>query len=91
MFANEHRNNWYSTSTYYLAKNFSELPFGLIVPFIYFWIGYYGCSEPDMNHWSQGIINPPERFQLFLLFTIVFVLICQGQFKIQTIINCNLV
>ena len=76
---NEHRNQWYSTSTYYLARSLTELPFGLIVSYFYFWIGYYGGSEPDMNDWTQGIINVPEKFQLFLLFGFVFVLICQGK------------
>ena len=79
---NEHRNHWYSTSTYYLARSLTELPFGLIVIYFYFWIGYYGCSEPDMNHWTQGIIDIPEKFQLFLLFGFVFVLICQGDLSV---------
>ena len=76
---NEHHNHWYSTSTYYLAKSLTELPFVLIVSYLYFWIGYFGCSEPDMNHWSQGIIDVPEKFQLFILFAIVFVLIAQSK------------
>lgn len=54
----------------------------MIITYLYFWIGYYGGSEPDMNSWTQGIYNIPEKFQLFLLFGIVFVLICQGQYKI---------
>ena len=81
---NEHRNNWYSTSTYYLARSLIELPFLFIVTYLYFWIGYYGCSEPDMNHWSQGIIDVPQRFQLYLLFAMVFVLVIQSKlFKSQ--------
>ena len=62
-----------------MARSLVEVPFGLIVSYLYFWIGYYGGSEPDMNHWSQGIINVPAKFQLFLLFSFVFVLICQGK------------
>ena len=76
---NEHRNHWYSTSTYYLAKSLTELPFVLIVSYLYFWIGYFGCSEPDMNDWSQGIIDVPEKFQLFLLFAIVYALLSQSK------------
>ena len=76
---NEHHNHWYSTSTYYLAKILTELPFVLIVSYLYFWVGYFGCSEPDMNHWSQGIINIPEKFQLFILFAIVYALISQSK------------
>ena len=51
----------------------------LIVSYLYFWVGYFGCSEPDMNHWSQGIINIPEKFQLFILFAIVYALISQSK------------
>ena len=75
---NEHHNRWYSTSTYYLARSLTELPFAMIVAYLYFWIGYYGNSEPDMNDWSQGIIDVPEKFKLFVLFAIVFVFVCQG-------------
>ena len=75
IFFNEHLNRWYSTSTYYLAQSLIELPFVLVVSYLYFWIGYYGYSQPDVNRWSQGIIDVPEKFQLFLLFGFVYVLV----------------
>ena len=67
IFFNEHRNHWYSTGSYYLAKNVVELPVVILISYIFSYITYYGVSEPDMNFWYQGFWDVPSKFILFVI------------------------
>lgn len=72
VFLNEHRNGWYSTRSYYWAKNFVELLVQLPLPYvyslyIYWWTGQLGLS-----------FHSDSRFNHFVLITILSSLIAQG-------------
>ena len=85
---NEHRNGWYSSSSYFLARGFIDVPVTILFCFLYLWYGYYGTSQPEMDHWYQGIYNIPERFQLFVLFTLLGIFACQSKpFQLSTLFN----
>lgn len=45
IFRNEHHNNWYSTGSYYWSKYVIEIPFAIIISFIYSIIMFYGTGQ----------------------------------------------
>lgn len=72
VFLNEHRNGWYSTRSYYWAKNFVEFLVQLPLPYayslyIYWWTGQLGLT-----------FESNSRFNQFVLITILSSFIAQG-------------
>jgi len=79
VFLNEHRNGWYSTRSYFWAKNCVEFLVQLPLPyfyslFIYWWTNQIGLtSVKDAIPFAQD-----SRFNRFVLITILSSFISQG-------------
>lgn len=57
MFIRERLNKSYSVSSYFLGKNFAELPFQIIIPIITICILYYSVGLNDYNIDKFLILN----------------------------------
>ncbi len=62
IFFNEQHNRWYSSGSYYWAKNLVDLMIGLVITYLYCWITYYMSNQIGMNHWYNGLIDIDRRF-----------------------------
>lgn len=71
MFLNEHRNQWYSTGSYFWSKNLFEFIRLFIIDYICFFVAYYGASEPDVVYWYQGFWDIPQRLKLFSVYSLI--------------------
>lgn len=71
VFFNEHRNNWYSSGSYYWSKNLFSLLRFFPTDYIFFFIAYYCMSEPDVFHWTQGFWKIPNRFLQFIIYIFI--------------------
>ena len=78
VFLNEHRNQWYSSGTYFLSKSLYELIKFFMIDYICYLIAYYGASEPDVDHWYQGFWQIPHRFLLFFSYTYIAMINMNG-------------
>lgn len=79
LFINEHRNGWYSTSFYYIAKTLMEIPFQLIFSFCYVYFLYWYSGQIDMDNWYNGFFGWMSwRYGYFLGVTVLSCFIAQG-------------
>jgi hypothetical protein len=62
IFFNEQQNRWYSSGSYYWAKNSVDLMIGFIITYLFSWITYYLSNQIGMNHWYNGLIDIDLRF-----------------------------
>ncbi|ODN04903.1 ATP-binding cassette sub-family G member 1 [Orchesella cincta] len=79
LFFNERRNGWYTTSTYYVAKTVTEIPFQILFPSMYVYFIYSYTNQPGMDNWGDGMLGfMSTRYQDFLGVTIICCFIAQG-------------
>jgi len=81
VFINEHRNRWYSTSSYYISKTLVEIPCQLLFTFcyVYFLYWYSQQGDPDTHFWYSGFFGFMSwRYAYFLGVNILCCFIAQG-------------
>ena len=90
VFLNEHRNQWYSTGSYFWSKNLFELIKFFIIDYICLFFAYYGVSEPDVMHWHQAFYQIPHRFLQFFTYTFIGMINLNGNlYNFKHIITIN--
>ncbi|KAB7507313.1 ATP-binding cassette sub-family G member 1 [Armadillidium nasatum] len=67
VFMKEYLNYWYTLKSYYLARTFADIPFQVILPFIYLLLVYFLSDQP----------LEAGRFFMFSLITILTSLVAQ--------------
>ncbi|XP_053204226.1 ATP-binding cassette sub-family G member 1-like [Panonychus citri] len=80
IFMNEHRNGWYSTASYYMAKTLTEFWIQLILPYLYSLFTYYTTQQIGLNSWVDAIpfATKSSRFNNFVSISILASYIAQG-------------
>ncbi|RXG59507.1 ATP-binding cassette sub-family G member 4 [Armadillidium vulgare] len=67
VFMKEYLNYWYTLKSYYLARTFADIPFQVVLPFIYLLLVYFLSDQP----------LDAGRFLMFSLITILTSLVAQ--------------
>uniref|UniRef100_T1KQF9 ABC transporter domain-containing protein n=1 Tax=Tetranychus urticae TaxID=32264 RepID=T1KQF9_TETUR len=80
IFMNEHRNGWYSTASYYMAKTLTEFWIQLILPYLYSLFTYWTTSQIGLNSFIDAIpfTAGSSRFNNFVSISILASYIAQG-------------
>lgn len=92
IFMNEHRNGWYSTASYYLAKTATEFWIQLILPYLYCLFTFWSTQQIGLTSWKDAIplISPTSRFKNFVAISVLASFIAQGVgFLIGSIFTTN--
>jgi hypothetical protein len=79
VFLNEHRNGWYNTRSYFIAKSVVEFLVQLPLPYLYSVYMYWWTAQPGLDNVAQAIpFWEPSRFKTFVSITLLATFVAQG-------------
>lgn len=79
VFLNEHRNGWYNTRSYFVAKSVVEFLVQLPLPYFYSMYMYWWTAQPGLDNVAQAIpFWEASRFKTFVSITLLATFVAQG-------------